>query len=333
MRTITSVCALAVVVSLAYFLSAPPTVRWIVAAVALAKTVEAVADIYQGVFQKYERMDLLAVSLFLKGGFSLVAFASVFLFSHSLLWSAIAMASAQLVTLSLYDAPQSLSLSLARNLAVRGGRLAWPRWRREHITHILKGAIPLGITMMLISLQVNVPRLAIQRCLGIQDLGIFAGISYFPTAGMMIVFAVGSAAVPRMAAQVSQGEKRRFRLLLGRLVIVAVVLGTLSMAASAAFGSGVLRAVYGEAYASQEQLLLWMMAGGCVSYVLSMFGCAATAMGRFRAQPVILAVSTAILFVACDILLPRYGLIGAAWAMLICTSVGLAGFVCLVLHR
>jgi hypothetical protein len=75
---------------------------------------------------------------------------------------------------------------------------------------------------------------------------------------------------------------------------------------------------------------LWMMGGGCVSYVLSMFGCAATAMGRFREQPFILAISTATLFVACEILLPRYGLVGAAWAMLICASVGLAGYVYLV---
>jgi len=331
-RLITSLSSLAAAILLACWFSASAAVRLVVAAVALAKTVEAVADIYQGVFQKHERMDLLARSLFWKGGASLAAFALAYALTRSVLWSAVSMAAAQLATLALHDAPRSMSLAFFGHLPAGRGFVS-PRFCRTHIDQILRGAIPLGITMMLVSLQVNIPRLAIQRRLGTGELGIFAGITCFSTAGAMIINAIGGAAVPRLSAHYWRRDKSPFRMLFRRLVFAAVLFGSLTVAASAAFGGKALRLLYGEEYASHQGLLVWIMTSAAVSYVFSMLGFAATAMGRLRQQPLILGIATAALFAACEILVPRQGLVGAAWAMLIGTLTCLAGYACLVLRR
>jgi hypothetical protein len=57
--------------------------------------------------------------------------------------------------------------------------------------------------------------------------------------------------------------------------------------------------------------------------VLSTVGVAATAKGRFREQPWILAVSVGVLFLACLGLARAFGLHGVAWAMILGSSTSL----------
>jgi O-antigen/teichoic acid export membrane protein len=325
LRLATSVVSVAVSAAAAFLLSGSTPLRLAVCAVALAKAVEAVADIHQGVMQKHERMDLLAVSLVLKGAASLVAFAAVYSVSHSVIWAALAMAAAQSITLLAYDAPRALRFA--------PGRLLKPVWRPNHIRTILAGALPLGVSMLLVSLQTNLPRLSIQKHLGIADLGIFAAITYFSIAGAMVINAVGGAAAPRLAAHWSQSDVRGFRQLLANMAFTAFLLGAAGVAGSLVFGKEILQALYGREYALHSGVLVWTMVSAGISFIASMLGYAATAMGRFREQPVVLAVVTGALLAACAVLVPRHGLLGAAWAMSASSCLCLALFTHLVLRR
>jgi O-antigen/teichoic acid export membrane protein len=324
LRLVGCVLSLATAVFLVFILSSSMPVRLVVSAVALAKGVESISDIHQGVMQKHERMDLLAVSLFFKGFASLAAFALVFLLSHQVVLACLGMAAAQALTLCLYDIPRSLGCG-ARQIRV------WkPVWRRKHIRRILKGAFPLGITMLLLSLQTNLPRLAIEKHLGIADLGIFAAITYFGAAGSMVINGVGGAAAPRLATYWCRGDLREFRRLLFNLASFALVLGAAGVMVSLLLGRELLRLLYGGEYALRADVLVWTMVATAISFLASIFGYAATSMGRFREQPIVLGGVTVVLLAMCRMLVPKHGLLGAAWAMSVSSALCLILYFCLV---
>ena len=80
-----------------------------------------------------------------------------------------------------------------------------PRFQPATLRKLARRTLPLGITMMLISLHANAPRFIIEKYVGASGLGIFAAITYLSLAGAMVVNAVGSAASPRLAALAAAG--------------------------------------------------------------------------------------------------------------------------------
>jgi O-antigen/teichoic acid export membrane protein len=61
---------------------------------------------------------------------------------------------------------------------------------------IFRTALPLGLVLMLISLNTNLPRYVIEHRLGTRELGAFAAVASFMAAGTTIVNALGQAAHP-----------------------------------------------------------------------------------------------------------------------------------------
>jgi O-antigen/teichoic acid export membrane protein len=114
------------------------------------------------------------------------------------------------------------------------------------------------------------------------------------------------------------------------LVLLGAALGCVGVAGSFLFGSKLLYFLYGAEYAQHTDVLIWTMVGAALSYVSSGFGFGATALGRFAGQPWILAAATAMLFVTAMILVPGYGLVGAAIAIVISTLTCVCGYMALV---
>ena len=296
-----------------------PQARWPIIWLGLAKSFEGISEIMYGLMQRCERLDLVARSVMGRGLLGLILLALLFAVSRNLALATAGVALAGLALLLAYDLPH------ARQLAPG----VW--WTR--IPAALPAlALPLGLVAGLISLGSAVPRLFIEHSLGSGWLGLYSALAYVTLVGSVIVVALGTALTTRLSHLFAAGDGAAFIHLTLRLTAAAAALGLGLVLLSILAGGPLLRRLYGTEYAGQVPLLVWLNVGGAIGYLASCAGFAVTAARRFRQQFPLFGVVTLALWLACWWLIPRHGLLGAAWAVLIAAAFQLAGSWLIVLR-
>lgn len=322
LRVITTLLAMVVVCALA--ISRERAEFWVLLGVGLAKAVESVSDIYYGRFQHQERLERLGRSQIAKGLVSVIVFGLVIRETGNLAFASFALAGAWAVVLIAYD---------VRPIPFVSARTAPEPVRRSPSRHqlpqLIRLSLPLGIVMVLISLNTNIPRYLLERYAGERDLGVFAAMAYLMVAGSTVVTALAQAVSPRLARLFAHGDRRAYRDLVLKLVGFSVVGGVAAMVIAGVFGGRLLTVLYTEEYAGQASVLVWITLAQTLLTVGSFLGVGITSARRFAIQaPLFLAV-VATTTVASVVLIPRYGLEGAAYAVVISAVVQVAGSVVL----
>lgn len=304
----------------------------VIVIIGLAKAIEALSDLLYGLLQQHERFDRIARSMMVKGALSLVVLAIVIYVTGSMIWGALGLAISWLVVLLGYDLPCAVGIlgagafrlrySIDRS-RLRAGVI--PDWEATRLTKLAILALPMGITTMLLSLNVNIPRYVIQHFLGERELGIFAALAYATTAGPTIVSALGQSASPRLSKHFARRELAAFRSLVGKLLMVGMILGVGGIAIALIAGRDVLRLIYTSEYARHAGLFNLLMIAVAIGYLAGFIGYAVTSARYFRPQAPLSVFVVGTTALASAWLVPRYGLTGAAWALLIAALAQLAG--------
>jgi O-antigen/teichoic acid export membrane protein len=303
LRLVTTLAALVVLGGIVIAAGYDLPMKQVILAVGLCKAFEAVSDIFHGDLQRRERMDSVARWLALKGTVSVIAVALAVKLAHSAIAASLAMTAVFASVLLLGES----------RFAVSSARVYWnwPAFRR-----LAWMALPLGVVMMLISVTTNLPRYFIEGRLGPAALGVFAALSYLTVAGSTVINAVGLAATPRLARSFATGERARFLRELSSMCALAALAGFGGIGILALAGKPLLSLIYGPVYAGNVDVAMWIMAAGAVAYSASVVGYGLTAARCFRPQLPLAAAAAAVTGVALYVLVPRYGLIGAAAAQI-----------------
>jgi len=323
LRLITVTLALVAIAAVALIAGYRSKVLCVILLVGVCRTVDAISDVFFGLFQQHERLDYVGISFMAKGPLSLLLLGVGVACSGSLLVGLVGLVLARVVTLVAIDSwnaakfvsPNSsgrLRFGLSRS--PRLGSL-WPCWEGRVAASIAWRGLPLGLTMLLISLKASIPRFFIERYLGEESLGIFASLACFVVAGTTIVSALGQAAVPKLAKYYAEHNERAFRQLLAKMTGIFGAIGLLGVLVSAVGGRTILL-VYGPEYAEHASFLVGLMVAAMFGFVASSFGYAATAARRIRGQPVGLTVVVLISLLASSLLIGPYGLWGAVATMI-----------------
>jgi O-antigen/teichoic acid export membrane protein len=289
----------------------------IILVIASAKCVESLSDVLFGLFQRHERMDLIATSMMAKGALSVISVSIVLAGTGSVTWACLGLAGSWFLVLIAFD------VRWARRL-LRPERLT-AHFRVAQLLSLTKVALPLGIAMLLISLNTNIPRYFIQRSLGTYQLGVFAAVTYLLVAGTTVVSALGQSATPRLAGFATRGELPAFVRLVWRLLAVVSLVGLAGIVLAVVAGPSVLRLVYRSEYVTAAGVLVVSCVAATASFLASILGYALTAIRSYKAQAPLSAAVVGCTAVACWGLIPRYGLMGAAVAVLVSSSAQLAG--------
>ncbi|MGL5879462.1 MAG: lipopolysaccharide biosynthesis protein [Xenococcaceae cyanobacterium] len=317
--------------------------RWdillVIWVVAFAKCVEAIAEVFYGLLQKHERMDRIAISMTIKGLLSLGALSAGIYLTHSLLWGAIGLCVAWIVVLFGYDFSSGILILTnvdpkQKSVGERRFKLTKlrPRWHFKTLWKLTWLSLPLGIVMMLISLNTNLPRYFIERYLGEKELGMFAALAYLMTAGNMVVNALAQSASARLAKYYAENNKHGFTTLLFRLIGIGGALGVCGIAIAIFAGREILTILYRPEYAQQQNLFVLLAIAAGIGYLCSCLGFAMTAAKYFRIQiPLFLSVVTT-LGLGCLWLIPTQGLQGAAIALIMATIVQAAISIATIFH-
>jgi O-antigen/teichoic acid export membrane protein len=298
----------------------------VLAPVCVMRIADLLADLYYGLWQRYELMRVIAVSRFVRSGGSV-----------ALLWAAVtlgtgvpgAAAGAALgsVAALVFVHDRTWRGSDLQRLERKGDPLSYRRLGR-----LAAEAFPLGVIVLLGALQANVPRYFIEVHEGREALGLFAAANQITSAGTLIIAALGSAAVPRLASWYASRDVVSFQSLLRKLVLAGAGLGIVAVALSAAVGREVLALAYSPEFAVGAHLLVVLSVAAGAGFVAALIGYALTAARIIAVQPLILAVTLALLVGCCAVLVPRHGAAGAAWSLVAASALhGVASWI--AVHR
>ena len=314
LRLLTTAAALGLALATVLAGGYRPETAAFIALVAMAKTVESVSDVYYGLRQLQRRMRRIAISMMLRGVFSLSILTGILALGGTPAEAVASMGAVWLAVLLGYDLREAGPLHSSGPAACPSGML----WR------MAKVSLPLGLTAMLLSFNTNIPRYFLERSRSERDLGIYSALAFFVLAGGTVMNAMCQSAMTRLAHSYRQGRREEFRRLLMRLAGVAAAMGTLGLALSAAAGRDLLLLLYRSEYADHAAILTLLMFGGMIQYFGACFGTAVTAMRMFHVQMRIHAATSALTLACAWPLIHNWGMAGAAWASVIgsaCSSV------------
>ena len=322
LRILTTFAGLAFIAGIVLCLRSANLPRGVILLVALSKCIECTSDVIGGLLQLHERLDQVAISLMIRGALSICAFGATFILTHSLIACTAAMCLAWLTVLLAYD------IQRARALLTPGERWFRIDWRVSRKLALL--SLPLGFVMMLISLNVNIPRYLLEHSGGPAELGIFASLAYLLVAVNLIVTALGQSAIVRLSSMFAGRNFIGFRRLMLRLITVGVAIMLLALILAALFGRMALTLLYRPEYGDHVGLFLIMVASAGVSAVGSFLGYGMTAARCLRAQVPLTAACALTSATVTALLLPHYGSIGAALGLLASSLVLVGGAACLL---
>ena len=331
LRLLTTLLAVLIYVVVAFCTDAKTGV--IVLFLGLAKAIESISDVFYGALQRHEEMRIISISMIAKGLLSVITFAAVFYLKHSLPFSVAALCLAWLVILLAYDMPNHplVLRRFQRSLVLDSVR---PHWHKRIFTSLALLTLPLGFVTALVSVGANIPRYFIKHLSGEHDLGIFAALAYVTVAGSMVVNALGQSACPRLANKFASGDPE-FRRLLWKLTGMGALLGLTGTAIALEAGGPILTLLYRVEYANYSDVFVLLMISATFSYVAAFFGYGLTAAGYFRTQIPMAVCSIIVTAAGCLFLIPRYGLKGAAFGLMLgaITQMAISGSIILFITR
>ncbi len=320
LRLVTSLLALLLIAGVALVGQYRAETLAVIVLVGVAKCVESVSDVIWGLWQKRERLDLISISMMIKGPASLLAMWALLVWTKSLMVTCVGMVAVWTGLLLTFDVGFARRVLAARREPVRRDG----RPRHAVLRQLTWLALPLGVVGLLDSLNVNVPRYCVARQLGEAGLGYFAAVAWIMVAGNMVVGALAQSASAELSRRYVQ-DLPGFLRLLWRLVAFGAALGAAGIVLAMSLGREILSLLYRAEYAAQSNVLVWVMVAAGLGYVARFLIVGTSAARSFRAQAPLYAFALAVVAAGSKLWVPRAGLVGAAWALSAGAAAMLAG--------
>ncbi|WP_183163880.1 oligosaccharide flippase family protein [Alteribacter keqinensis] len=284
----------------------------------ILKVFESQSEIIFGALQKKERMKLISISYILRGTLSVPVVFVTYLFLNDLVISIIGLIIVRILILYTYDKKNLKDLGINQQ-----NRLIF----NKKILSLLLLVLPLGISVTIGSLKTNVPRYFIEGYLGQYELGIFASISYLLVAFGTMISSLSQAVLPRLSQYYGENDNEKFKSLLSKLISFGFLVGLFAIILVFFFGEIFLTLVYSREYAAYNHILLLITCGAIFQYATVFLGTSITAMRKFKKELPVHSSALIAITIASYALIPKFGLEGAAIALVIGFIVSTIGYI------
>lgn len=300
--------------------------------VAVVKGLEAVSDVYYGLLQRYERMDRISKSLILRSLLSLIVLITLLKATGNLNFALLGLALIGLVILTTYDVyGNRLPKGDSPTRQIRPSRIDQRKkqllgsFSFSKLMLLVRLSLPVSLMTTLLSLNVNIPRYFIEHSLGQKELGVFSAIAYLPTAGYILVLAMGQSVLPRIAKSYAAGENTVLRSLVYKLVGLGILLGGTGILGAILGGQQILSLLYEPEYANYKDVFVLLMLWGAILYTSSLLNYCISGARKFSQQLLLISVVVPINVALCSLLSPSYGLKGATLALVFSEALYMTG--------
>jgi O-antigen/teichoic acid export membrane protein len=315
-RTATTVAAMVIIATLAWATGAAHGAWAVLAPVAVMRAADAISDIHYGLWQQRERMGVIACGMVINSAASVALMVLAVSSGGDVSDAAVAAAAGSVAALIFVRVRTVSDRELRFALSTAAEPLEWSR-----VGRLSRDAAPLGFTILLGSLQQNVPRFFVQGYGGAAALGVFAAAGQLTATADLVGSALAAAAVPRLGAHRAGRDLRSFSEVTRTLLATGAVVGVMGIALSMVAGEWFLVHLFGPEFAAGAPLLVVLSAAASMALLASLLGYALTAARIISLQPVLLTITVGVLTALSIVAVPRWGAIGAAWALVIATAV------------
>ena len=326
LRLCTTLLAFVLILCIALTFNPLRNIFAIVIIIAIAKSLEAMSDIYYGLLQRCEYVQRIALSLIVKGIGTVSIFGILLYLSRSI---EIALGGIVLVWGSLlvfFDrhAPLYLNHRNRKKLVWHFQKVSsadifsfgFVNNRQVQLMALAKKALPLGIVAFLVSLSTNIPRYIIAWSQGARTLGFYSALSYIMIAGVMVIGSCGQPAIPRLALLARDGKVQELKKLIIKLLLLALLVGFSGWIIAFNYGATILRFFYGEEYFFYAKELYWIMVAAGLNYMALILWYTLTALQRFQIQVYFFVTDVIIVTLVSLWLVPQRGIMGAIIALI-----------------
>ena len=302
-RILTSTLAWLALFAYAYLLI-DERYRNVVLLLGIAKLFENLSDVCHGYYQREMRLGAIARSRIARAILSPLVFLGTYFYTNNLQYAAVSLGLSWLVVFLLFDlAAISPKQRQFRNI-----------FPISQLIRIGKTALPMGIATLLVMLTVNIPLLVLTERYSDLEVGQYASIFYFVTAGSLVTQSamqvVSPAAVKLIGESNISGLKRLMRL----SYLMVALLGATAIVFALLIGDWVLVLFYGEGFDNLGYLLVIAAITNFALGFQSVGGVMLTAYGTFNFQMVMCAISVVISYITSIVLVSSRGIEGALLA-------------------
>lgn len=270
---------------------------------------KATSDIYTGFFQLNERHDLLSQTRILLAISMVAGFVIGMGLSGNVIVGALLSGIAAHVPLMIHSIPNY------RRLVASEEDSTFPvTFDKQRQTKLFFQALPLAIVALMIALSVNLPYYLLALFSSVEEIGRFAALAVILTVTSTMGAPVSQILAPQFARLFATNEKQKFVRLLVLSELSIALLWAIGMVVVFLFGSQVMSAVYATDFSSNRNTIVWLAVAGGLRLCASFVGITITVGRVLYPQIVTNALDILVLAITGLILIPDFGITGAAIA-------------------
>ena len=314
LRLISGSIALALVPAIAIAWGYRADTLAVIAGVGLGRFFLLISDTFNGLMQQSERMDRVAHSIVLKGILSAIVLGATFLASGSLVAAVFAEAAIRLLVLVLYDLP--LGCQLVREQGAETISLASLRTVDAlRLRKLTLRSLPLAFKVMLVSLDTHVTRYFVSGMASLSAVGVFGPIASGAGSASMVGKALNQSVSAKLGRLATAGEPRPFVQFVRRVQLLYLILGIAGVGFTMLAGGPLLAIVRPDLLAYQTVLTL-IVVSVALDLQNGIVDMSLVAARRIAPLAPACGISVATSALGCWLLIPSFGLTGAAMAMI-----------------
>jgi O-antigen/teichoic acid export membrane protein len=187
----------------------------------------------------------------------------------------------------------------------------------EGLKKIIINGMPLGIAVMLISLQANIPKYFLEHYFNVELVGVYTIFYYFIIVGGIVISSVCQYLSPYFSESYRDSNLYELKRAIFNVMLIALILGVLGLAITLPLHGFIIKSIYGSNYIGYSYLLPYMMLAGLFTYFSIVSGYLLTSLNLLKIQMPIFIFLMALTFLFSYWLIPTYGLLGAVYTTML----------------
>ncbi len=302
--------------------------------VGIIKALESMFDIIHADFQKKEVMQFMSVSIIFQSLLSLMVFTIALLLTNSLISSLISIIVVMVAILCIYDLRIFLKINNINILYVHFMQSHF--YKKSNLIFIKKlllNALPLGISVFIGSYLTNLPRIYVEKYLGLEQLAYFGAMSYMAIGFFQLLLPIQIILRPRLAKLLKEHKWNEFIKYLNVSIFSTIIFGSILISIFYLIGDYVLIKVYNENYTSHVNILLLLVLG---QIILTSSGYLNIAVQTFHIFKLQLLVSVFLLFIVFLIgptLIKTFNMNGAAYLIILYAVLSFLSYIAIFIWK
>lgn len=256
--------------------------------------IDSVIDIFKADFQRNNRFNYLATCSIIQSAAGLIFFCVSLLCINNLALALALGCAGKVISFSVYYKNKS---------SLRVSDITKP-FSCKFTYRLVQKAFPLGISLLVGSLNVNISKYIVNYKFGIQDQAAYSSLSYVVVLGTLIVAPIGQVLMPKLSQLFAQGDYKSIKFYHKGFVVIIIIWGGLLTIGSYLLGYKALRILFSPEIAEYYWLLPYIIGFSVPLFVASANGYVLTSVGIVTSQAYFSLATLAINILLYTILIP-----------------------------